>query len=180
LLGLVLTLALSVIPAMPSAAPAMPSASVTCPGWPASCDGASVAIALDDSADAPAADGPRDYATPAEVDCPSPPEAPAHPWVASGECSEPPLNLWYRVSRFPDSEQPTGSLVPAARGVRSNRAFTSRGPQDVGHWSAPDVQSLALFAVPGLAPSGARNHSDVSSRTVPARALAPPDRPPRA
>jgi hypothetical protein len=100
--------------------------------------------------------------------------------VATGECSEPPLNLWYRVSRFPDSEQPTGSLVPAARGVRSNRAFTSRGPQDVGHWSAPDVQPLALFAVPGLAPSGARNHSDVASRTVPARALAPPDRPPRA
>ena len=172
MLGLVFTLAVSV-------APAMPSASITCPGWPASCDGAWVAIALDDSTQPSANDGPRDYATPAEVDCPSPPEAPAQPSVATGECSEPPLNLWYRVSRFPDSEQPSGSLVPA-RGARTNRAVTSRGARDVGHWSAPDVQPLALFALPGLAPSDRRDHSDVSSRTVPARALAPPDRPPRA
>jgi hypothetical protein len=125
-------------------------------------------------------DGPRDYATPAEIDCPTPPEAPAQPSVASGECSEPPLNLWYRVSRFPDSEQPTGSLVPAAHRAQSNRGVSSSGAQDVGHWSAPDLQPLALFALPGLVPTGARNHSDVSSRTIPARALAPPDRPPRA
>ena len=179
MLGLVLTLAVSANPAMPLGAAAMPSASVTCPGWPASCDGAWGAT-VDDSADEATNEGPRDYATPAEVDCPSPPQAPAQAWVASGECSEPPLNLWYRVSRFPDSEQPTGSLVPAPRGAHGNRAITSRGPQDVGHWSAPDLQPLALFAVPGLAPSGGRNLSDISSRTVPARALAPPDRPPRA
>jgi hypothetical protein len=172
LLGLVFTLAVSIVPAMPSA-------SVTCPGWPASCDGAWAAVAVD-PAQAPADTGPRDYATPAEVDCPSPPEAPAPPSLASGECSEPPLNLWYRVSRFPDSEQPTGSFVPAPRGARSNRAVSSGGARDVGHWSAPDLQPLALFALPGLAPSGARDRSDVSSRTVPARALAPPDRPPRA
>lgn len=172
MLGLVFTLVLSVVPAMPSA-------SVTCPGWPASCDGAWGATAVDDSADAQAAtdDGPRDYATPAEVDCPTTPDAPA---VATGECSEPPLNLWYRVSRFPDSEQPTGSLVAAPRRAQSNRGVSSSGAQDVGRWSAPDVQPLALFALPGLAPTGARNHSDVSSRTIPARVLAPPDRPPRA
>ena len=72
MLGLVFTLVLSVVPAMPSA-------SVTCPGWPASCDGAWGATAVDDSADAQAAtdDGPRDYATPAEVDCPTTPDAPA-------------------------------------------------------------------------------------------------------
>ena len=178
MLGLVFTLALSV-------APAMPSASVTCPGWPASCDGAWDAVAVDDSADAPAEaatdDGPRDYATPAEIDCPTPPEAPALPPVASGECSEPPLNLWYRVSRYPDSERPPESLVPAApRRARSNRGISSGGAQDVGHWSAPDVQPLALFALPGFVATGARTHSDVSSRTIPARALAPPDRPPRA
>jgi hypothetical protein len=175
LLGLVFTLALSTTPAMPSA-------SVTCPGWPASCDGAWGAMAVDDSADAqtPTNDGPRDYATPAEVDCPTPPEAPAAPSVASGECSEPPLNLWYRVSRFPDSERPPESLVPAPRHARNNRGITSGGAPDVGHWSAPDVQPLALFALPGFVSTGARNHSDVSSRTIPARALAPPDRPPRA
>ena len=184
MLGLVFTLALALTPAMPSAASAMPSASVTCPGWPASCDGAWGAMAVDASAATPADDdgndGPRDYATPAEIDCPAPPEAPAQPFVASGECSEPPLNLWYRVSRFPDSELPTGSLVPAPRRAQSNRGVSSGGAPDVAHWSAPDLQPLALFALPGLVPTGARNHSDVSSRTIPARALAPPDRPPRA
>jgi hypothetical protein len=184
LLGLVFTLAVTVIPAMPSVVPAMPSASVTCPGWPASCDGAWGAVVVDDSADAPAQastnDGPRDYATPAEIDCPTPPEAPALPSVATGECSEPPVNLWYRISRFPDSERPPESLVPAPRRARSNRGISSNGAQDVGHWSAPDVQPLALFALPGFVATGAHNHLDVSSRTIPARALAPPDRPPRA
>ena len=170
MLGLVFTLAASVIPAMPLVGPAMPSASVTCPGWPASCDGAWNAIADDEPARAPTSDGPRDYATPAEVDCPSPPEAPAQRSVATGECSEPPLNLWYRISRFPDSEQPTGSLVPVTRGARSNRAVASSRPQDVGRWSAPDVQPLALFALPGLAPSGARNHSmSAAEQSRPAR-----------
>jgi hypothetical protein len=177
LFGLAFTLALSVMPATPSA---MPSASVTCPGWPASCDAAWGAMAADAPSGDAADDGPRDYATPAEIDCPAPPEAPAQPSVATGECSEPPLNLWYRVSRFPDSELPTGSLVPAPRRARSNRGVSSNGASDVGHWSAPDLQPLALFALPGLVPTGVRNHSDISSRTIPARALAPPDRPPRA
>ena len=173
MLGLVFTLAVSL-------APAMPSASVTCPEWPASCDGAWGAVAVDDSAGTPAAatdDGPRDYATPAEVDCPTMPDAPA---LATGECSEPPLNLWYRVSRFPDSEQPPGSLVAAPRRAHGNRGITSGGAPDVGHWSAPDLQPVALFALPGIVSTGARNHSDISSRTIPARVLAPPDRPPRA
>jgi hypothetical protein len=184
LFGLVFTLAVSVMPALPSALPAMPSASVTCPGWPASCDAAWGTMAVDDSASAPsdgaADDGPRDYATPAEVDCPTPPEAPAQPPVASGECSEPPLNLWYRVSRFPESELPSGSLVPAPRRAQSNRGLSSNGAPDIAHWSAPDLQPLALFALPGLVSTSARTHADVSSRTIPARALAPPDRPPRA
>jgi hypothetical protein len=179
--GLVLTLAASVVPTAPSARPAMPSASVTCPGWPASCDGA-WAIA-DDAAtaatDNPTDDGPRDYATPAEIDCPTPPEAPAQLPIASGECSEPPLNLWYRVSRFPDSERPAGSLAPAPRGAHGGRAVTSGGPDDVGHLSAPHLQPLALFALPGLIPASVRNFGDVSTREIPARALAPPDRPPR-
>ena len=188
--GLVFTLALAVVPAAPAAAPAglsapaMPSASVTCPGWPASCDAAWGALADDDSADGPgqaaADDGPRDYATPAEIDCPTAPDAPAQPAAATGECSEAPLNLWYRVSRFPDSEQPPGSLVAAPRHAHGNRGITSGGAQDVGHWSAPDVQPVALFALPGIVATGARTHSDFSSRTIPARVLAPPDRPPRA
>jgi hypothetical protein len=132
-------------------------------------------------ADAATDDGPHDYATPAEIDCPTPPEpAPVLP-VATGECSEPPLNLWYRVSRFPESEAPTGSLAPAPRRTRAGKGVSAGGAQDVGgHLSAPDLQPLALFALPGLVPTSGRDLSDVSTRVIPARALAPPDRPPRA
>ncbi|HLK91905.1 MAG TPA: hypothetical protein VKZ18_18580 [Polyangia bacterium] len=177
MLGLVLALAVT-------SSPAMPSASVTCAGWPASCDGAwgdsdnsnTTAAGADD---APAdADAPREYATPVEVDCPTPPE-PAP--VATGECSEPPiLNLWYRVSRSPDSEAPTGSLAPAPRRARAVHLVSAGGAPDPGvHLSAPDFQPLALVALPGLVPAGDRDLHDVSTRAVPARALAPPDRPPR-
>jgi hypothetical protein len=169
--GVVLTLATFALPAMPSA-------SVTCPGWPASCDGA-WAIAADAPADS-ADDNPRDYATPAEIDCPTPPETLAQGAVASGECSEPPLNLWYRVSRFPDGERPPGSLAPAPRGARGGRALTAGGANDVGHLTAaPHLQPIALFALPGLVPASVRNFADVSTREIPTRALAPPDRPPR-
>jgi hypothetical protein len=113
-----------------------------------------------------------------EVDCPTPPEVPA---IATGECSEPPLlNLWYRVSRSPDSELPSGSLAPAPRRARPGRSLSAGGAPDVGHLSAPDVQPLALTALPGLAPAAARSRTDVSTWTIPTRTLAPPDRPPRA
>jgi hypothetical protein len=125
-------------------------------------------------------DGPREYATPVEVDCPTPPE-PAP--VATGECSEPPLilNLWYRVSRSPDSEAPTGSLAPAPRRTRAVHLVSAGGAPDAGgHLSAPDLQPLALVALPGLVAGTGRDMHDVSTRAIPARALAPPDRPPRA
>lgn len=162
--------------------PAMPSASVTCPGWPASCDGA---WAPDDTA-APADgaapdDGPPEYATPVEVDCPTPPEAAPDDSTAS-ECSEPPLVFFYRyfVSRSPESEAPTGSLGPAPRRARASHGVSARGSQDAGgHLSAPDLQPLALVALPGLLPGSGRDLHPASTRVVPARALAPPDRPPR-
>ncbi len=175
MLGLVLALAVT-------APPAMPSAAVTCPGWPASCDSAWANTAddapADADSDADSDDSLREYATPVEVDCPTPPEVPA---VATGECSEPPLlNLWYRVSRSPDSELPPGSLAPAPRRARPGRSLTAGGAPDVGHLSGPDVQPAALYALPGLAPVAARSRTDVSTWTIPTRALAPPDRPPRA
>jgi hypothetical protein len=172
MLGLVLTLAVT-------APSAMPSAAVTCPGWPASCDSAWGILAGDAPADAQDNDAPREYATPAEVDCPTPPEAPTT--IASGECSEPPvLDLWYRVSRSPDSELPPGSLAPAPRRARPGRSLSAGGAPDVGHLSAPDVQPLALCALPGLAPATARNRADLTTGAIIARAIAPPDRPPRA
>jgi hypothetical protein len=178
MLGLVLsTLALAV-----TAPPAMPSASVTCPGWPASCDGAWANVADDAAADAQEDEddtGPREYATPVEVDCPTPPEAPAT--AASGECSEPPVDFWgYRVSRWPDSELPPGSLAPAPRRARTGRSVSAGGAPDPGHLSAPDVQLAALCALPGLAPADARERAALTTRTIIARAIAPPDRPPRA
>lgn len=171
--GLLLALAVT-------APPAMPSASVTCPGWPASCDGA---WAPDDAAAATQPDdGPREYATPVEVDCPTPPEAAPADSSASGECSEPPLALFYRyfVSRTPESEAPTGSLAPAPRRARASHGLSARGAQDVGgHLSAPDVQPLALVALPDLTPGSERGLHEGSARAIPTRALAPPDRPPR-
>jgi hypothetical protein len=169
-----------------TAPPAMPSASVTCPGWPASCDGA---WAPDDVAagtptgGAANEDGPPEYATPVEIDCPTPPEAAPDDSSASGECSEPPLALFYRyfVSRTPESEAPTGSLAPAPRRARASHRLSARGAQDpAGHLSAPDLQPLALCALPGLMPGGASDLQPPSTRAIPARALAPPDRPPRA
>jgi hypothetical protein len=170
---LVTTLALAA-----SAPSAMPSASVTCPGWPASCDGAWANLADGAPADADA-DAPHEYATPVEIDCPTPPEASAP--IAGGECSEPPvLDLWYRVSRSPDSELPAGSLAPAPRRARTGRSLSAGGAPDPGHLSAPDVQLAALTALPGLVPADARDRADVTTQTIIARAIAPPDRPPRA
>jgi hypothetical protein len=146
--------------------PAMPSASVTCPEEPASCDAAWVAPA--------AADGPRDYATPAEVDCEDP-TADGEP-VAT-ECELTSLDFWYRVSRLPDRD--SGTLV-AARHGRSSRLTPACGtPPDRGQVSASQLQPLALFAVPTLMPIQAPADLRAETRQLRQRGLAPPDRPPR-
>jgi hypothetical protein len=173
MLGLSLTLALAV-----TAPPPMPSASVTCPSWPASCDGAWANVADAAPADARDDEGPREYATPVEIDCPTPPEAPA---TASGECSEPPVDFWgYCVSRSADSELPAGSLAPAPRRARVAHGLSAGGAPHPGHLSAPDVQPAALCALPGLAPADAHDRAAMTTQTIVARAIAPPDRPPRA
>jgi hypothetical protein len=168
MLGILLSLVVS-------APSAMPSAGVTCPDEPETCDGALVAIAAlarEETDD----DGPSDYATPAEIDCPAPGDGP----IASPECDDMPLDLWYRVSRSPESEQPNGALAPAPRRTRPTRASScGGGPADPGHLAAPDVQPIALFALPALLPEGARGHLPGGPQMLPSRALAPPDRPPR-
>lgn len=150
---------------------AVPSASVTCADGPASCDSA--------WAPAPAAadEAPREYATPAQVDCPVPPPPPT--LLASGECSEPPLNLWYRVSRSAESELPTGRLAPAARRAHPTRTVAGDLP-DVGQLSKLTVQPMALPALPALFPTATRRVDDMRAQLLPLRTLAPPDRPPRA
>ena len=161
-----------------SALPAMPSASVTCPGWPASCDGAWAMVPTDPPDD----DGPRDYATPAEVDCPTPPDPPGpNSNAMASECSDTPVNVfWFRVSRTADSERPSGGLAPAPRRARTDHALAGSGPQDAAHLSAPDLRPIALCALPGIVPTVARHFFDSGLQALPARSLAPPDRPPRA
>jgi hypothetical protein len=151
----------------------VPSASVTCADGPASCDSAWPTAAAPADGD----DGPREYATPVDVDCPVPPPPPAV--MASGECSEQPLNLWYRVSRLPESELPAGRLAPAAaRRARGTIAVTG-GVPDLGQISKLSVQPIALHALPALFPTSSRRRDERGTRILPSRALAPPDRPPR-
>ncbi len=159
---------------------AAPSASVTCADGPASCDSAwaaPVAFASDARDDGAA---PREYATPAEIDCPEPAQPPAV--VASGECSEAPaVNLWFRVSRYPESELPAGRLAPpsASRRAHGARAIGG-GLPDAGQITKLTVQPIALTALPALFPAVSRRLEDTRAQALPARALAPPDRPPRA
>jgi len=158
-----------------TALPAAPSASVTCADGPASCDSA-WPLAVAGAQDADEDDAPE-YATPVEVDCPAPPQPPAV--AASGECSDAPLNLWYRVSRLPESELPAGRLAPAsARRARGATVARSHVP-DVGQISKLTVQPAAPRALAALIPAASRRHDEGRTQILPTRALAPPDRPPR-
>jgi hypothetical protein len=151
---------------------AVPSASVTCPDEPASCDSAAVGADLL----AAQAQGPRDYATPAEIDCEDPDAGLAKEALATA-CDEVSLDFWYRVSRLPDGE--SGSLVPL-RHQRGSRVISSAGvPPERAQLSVPQMQPLALFAVPTLLPIEAQADRSAEALFLPARALAPPDRPPR-
>ena len=155
---------------------AVPSASVTCADGPASCDGAwaaPVAFVAGSGED----DSPPEYATPVEIDCPEPPESP--PVLASGDCSEPPGAFWYRVSRYPESELPAGRLAPSNRRAHNAGAVTG-GLPDVGHFTKLTTQPIALVALPALFPAVTRRLDHTWAQALPARALAPPDRPPRA
>ena len=162
MLPLLASLAISLVPAMPSA-------SVTCAEAPASCDGAWLAAPVE------VADGPVDYATPAEVECPSPVVGA----VQDGTCDALPLDQWYRVSRVPDSESGGTTVAPARRSRGVTSASSCGTPPDATHLAPPATQLLALYAVPALLPDPSRFTFTPDARVLPARALAPPDRPPR-
>jgi hypothetical protein len=155
-----------VIVALVLSQPAMPSASVTCPDEPASCDAAWAATAPDDAR-------PRDYATPVEVDC----EDSTADEAVTTECELTSLDFWYRVSRTPDRD--SGTLVAARHGRGSRVTPACGAPPDRGQPSAPQLQPLALFAVPTLMPIEAPADLRAETRRLPQRGLAPPDRPPR-
>ena len=161
--------ALLSLPTVPS------SASVTCADRPASCDGAWGFRAAPTTGDDAA--GPRDYATPAEIECPTP--APSAGPMLSGECDQTPPDLWYRVSRVPTGG-PAGALALDRRsspiGFASSCGAPPATPQ---HAATPDAQPLALVAVPVLLADDAGIDFLFDAQAPPGRCLVPPDRPPR-
>lgn len=112
---------------------------------------------------------------------PGPNPGPTTADVAVGECGEAaPLDLWYRMSRIAENE-PGGIGAGPARRLQANRAITScDAPQVPAQVSAPDVPPVALVALPTLLPLQGPTHFDGDARDLPARAIAPPERPPRA
>jgi len=111
--------------------------------------------------------------------CPEP--APATADVAFGECGEvAPLDLWYRMSRFADGE-PGGAAAGPARRPQTNRGVVSCDARPTpAQISAPEAPPVVLVALPTLLPLHVPRHFDGDARDLPARAIAPPDRPPRA
>ena len=134
---------------------AAPSASVTCADGPASCDAAWVFMGAPDAD----RDEPRDYATPAEVECPTP----ATGEDELGECAyEGPLDLWYRMSRFAEPEsRRRGHRSRAPVGDQDLRFFLRRAARrEPAHGArrAPDG------AVRGARAGSGRRHTRFQSR----------------
>jgi hypothetical protein len=117
-------------------------------------------------------------AAPAPVStCPEP----TPPAVDVGECDAvAPLDLWYRMSRFADGEPNGAAAGPARRPQASKSVSSCDAPPIPPQLARPDVPPVALFALPGLIPLQVPSHFDADARDLPARALAPPERPPRA
>ena len=93
--------------------PAAPSASITCADGPASCDSAWVVMGAPDAE----RDEPRDYATPAEVECPTPAGK-----AELGECADegpegPIDSSGTRMSRFAQPDPGGVGTAPARRSV---------------------------------------------------------------
>ena len=104
--------------------------------------------------------------------------APAPP--AADECDAvAPLDLWYRMSRFAEPEPGSAGAGPARR-TQASRVVSCDAPTAPPQVSPPNVPPVALFALPTLLPLHVPSHFDADARDLPARALAPPERPPRA
>ena len=161
-----------------AAAPAPPSASVTCADGPASCDAA--AAWQRDARDDHAIDqGPRRYATPAVIDC----RAPLVPRVLQtlvGECDGTPRDASYRTSRYPESEQSGGSVLPAGRERRPTLAACHGVPGNGAVLTIDSVQPLALFAVPAAVLQPGQSLLGDSPPPPGTRTSDPLERPPRA
>ena len=129
-------------------------------------------------------DEERTYATPAEVACRALVDAraarQAERPLLSGDCESVPLDLRYRVSRFPDSERPSGALRSerTRRAVRSPSAATGL-PRNTGGPLVTATQPMALYASQDLVPPAAGQMIGLATTPLDTRSLDPPDRPPR-
>jgi len=111
--------------------------------------------------------------------CPDP--MPATADVGVGECEQvAPLDLWYRMSRFAEVDPGSAAGAPARRPQASRGAASCDAPQAPAQLPSTELPHVALFALPGLLPLHLPSHFDADARDLPARAIAPPERPPRA
>ena len=111
--------------------------------------------------------------------CPDP--TPASAEVTFGECDEAaPLDLWYRVSRFADADPGAVGAGPARRGHANHELASCDAPQTPAQLPSPQAPPAALFALPTLLDIQIPLRFEADAHALPARALAPPERPPRA
>ena len=177
MLGLVISM-LAAVPAMPV------SASITCPQGAASCDAAFEPVR------AAATVG---YATPAVIDCRVPVVAPVLLTLV-GECdgatqiaSRPGttaalIDSSYRASRYPESEQPSGTLGPRRRDARDKTTVTTCTgvPVEGAPATATSAsQPLALFALGQLPQFVSTTLPSSAELLPPSGQLHPLERPPR-
>ena len=110
--------------------------------------------------------------------------APASADVAVGECESTPLDLWYRMSRFAEVDPGSvgaGAGAGSARRVHATPTLAScDAPKAPAQLSPPQAPPAALFAVPALLLVQVPPYFDADAHALPGRALAPPERPPRA
>jgi hypothetical protein len=101
--------------------------------------------------------------------------------VGAGECEQvAPLDLWYRMSRFADVDPASAAAAPARRPQANRGVASCDAPQAPAQLPSSELPHVALFALPGLLPLHVPSHFDADARDLPARAIAPPERPPRA
>jgi len=112
--------------------------------------------------------------------CAAPTQASAELGASVGECDvAAPLDLWYRMSRSADAD-PGSVGAGSARRLKPTPGIAScDAPQTPAQWAPPQTAPVALFALPTLLAVQVRSHFDADAHALPARALAPPDRPPR-
>ncbi|HEX3695993.1 MAG TPA: hypothetical protein VH374_11440 [Polyangia bacterium] len=148
MLGIVLSLIVSLPPAPPTLATATCAADRdNATDTDIEGDGATMDVAVSDGAE------PVRYATPAVIDCRLPVVTPVLQALV-GECAGVTISdASYRASRLPESEAPAGSLTPLRPdGSPKSRLTVCSGlPAPSGMtWSPPSSQPLALFALPDL------------------------------